>query len=77
MTAARARDELAAARVLAVAGLTAQALHVALRAALEAAETTLLVLGRVPSADQAGVVAEFVAKVVGERGLDADAGGGM
>lgn len=70
----RARDELAAAHVLAVSGLTSQSVATALRGAIEAAEAALLLLDRVPPAGPAVVVAEFVRRVVRERGLDAEAG---
>jgi hypothetical protein len=67
---APAAQELAAARVLAVSGLTSSAVTVSLRAAVQAAETALMLLDRVPPAGQAALVAEFVAVVVRERGLD-------
>lgn len=70
----QARDELAAAHVLAVSGLTTQSVTVALRGALQAAEAALLLLDRVPPAGEAGVVAAFLRYVVRERGLDAEAG---
>jgi uncharacterized protein (UPF0332 family) len=70
----RARDELAAAHVLAVSGLTAQSVAVAFRGALQGAEAALLLLDRVPPAGDAAVVAAFLRHVVRERGLDAEAG---
>ena len=70
----RARDELAAAHVLAVSGLTAQSVAVAFRGALQAAEAALLLLDRVPPAAESAVVAAFLRHVVRERGLDAEAG---
>lgn len=70
----RARDELAAAHVLAVSGLTTQSVTVALRGALQAAEATLLLLDRVPPAGEPAVVAAFLRYVVRERGLVPEAG---
>lgn len=74
MTVARARDELFAAHLLSSTGFAAQTVALALRAALAAAEGALLELDRVPLAEPSGVVAAFVRHVVGERGLDPDAG---
>jgi len=70
----RARDELTAGHVLAVAGLTAQSVAVALRGALQVAEAALLLLDRVPPAGESAVVAAFLRHVVRERGLDPEAG---
>lgn len=70
----QARDELAAAHVLAVSGLSAQSVTVALRGALQAAEAALLLLDRVPPAGEAAVISAFLRYVVRERGLDAEAG---
>ncbi len=74
MNVVRARDELFAAHLLASTGFAAQTVGLALRAALAAAEGALLELDRVPPAEPAAVVAAFVRHVVGERGLDPEAG---
>lgn len=70
----RAREELFAAHLLATTGFAAQAVSHAVHAALSAAEAALLLLGRVPPADPAAIVAAFVRHAVRERGLDPEAG---
>lgn len=72
--AARAREELFAAHLLGNTGFVAQTVACAFRGALAAAEAALLELGRPPEPEPAAVVAAFVRHVVGERGLDLDAG---
>lgn len=71
---ARAREELFAAHLLATTGFAAQAVALAFRAALAAAEAALLLLDRAPDPRPPAVVAAFVRQVVRERGLDPDAG---
>lgn len=70
----RAREELFAAHLLATSGFAAQAVALAFRSALAAAEAALLELDRPPAPEPGAVVAAFVRHVVNERGLDADAG---
>lgn len=70
---ARARQELAAARLLADNGFTAAAVSRAFHAAFYAAETALLVLGET-RARHSDVVSAFVRRVVRERALDPQAG---
>lgn len=67
------REELAAAHALDAAGFPAQAVTAAARAATLAAEAALVLLGRAAAGD-AGAVTLFLRYVVGERGLDAEAG---
>ncbi|WP_300012711.1 hypothetical protein [Pseudonocardia sp.] len=70
----RAREELFAAHLLATTGFAAQTVALAFRAALAAAESVLLELGRPPEPEPGAVVAAFVRHVVLERGLDPDTG---
>lgn len=69
----RAREELAAAELLAVHGLPAPAVAAAVRSALAAADDALVLLGR-PAGAAPGTVSLFVRYVVGQRGLDARTG---
>jgi uncharacterized protein (UPF0332 family) len=69
----RARQELAAAELLAGAGFRAQAVSRAYYASFYAAETALLDLGET-RARPSGVVAAFGQIVVRDRGLDERAG---
>ena len=69
----RSRQELAAAQLLADNGFAAQAVSRAYYAAFYAAEAALLHIG-VVRAKHAGVVAAVGRLLVGERGLDAEAG---
>jgi uncharacterized protein (UPF0332 family) len=69
----RARDDVAAAQLLGTKGFDVQAVSIAFRAALHAAEVALLVVGETRSAD-AEVVSVFIRRVVRERGLDREAG---
>jgi uncharacterized protein (UPF0332 family) len=71
---ARAREELFAAHLLGTTGFAAQTVELAFRAALAAAEASLMLLGKPPAAEPGAVVAAFVRHVVRERGLDPDAG---
>ena len=70
---ARARSELAAARLLAEHEFTAAAVSRSFHAAFYAAETALLVLGET-RAQHSDVVSAFVRRVVRERALDPQAG---
>ncbi|RZT89218.1 uncharacterized protein (UPF0332 family) [Pseudonocardia sediminis] len=70
---ARARQELAAARLLTENGFTAAAVSRAFHAAFYAAETALLVLGET-RAQHSDVVSAFVRRVVRERALEPQAG---
>lgn len=70
---ARAEEELAAARLLAGGGFTAQAVSRAYYGAFYAAEAALLELGETRS-KHSGVVAAFVRLVVRPGGIDVDAG---
>lgn len=70
---ARARTELAAARLLTENGFAAAAVSRAFHAAFFAAETALLVLGET-RAQHSDVVSAFVRRVVRERALDPHAG---
>jgi uncharacterized protein (UPF0332 family) len=65
----RARRELGAARVLAAAGFTSQAISRAYHAAFFAAEAALLAVGE-PRSRHSGVVAAFGRYVVRDGGLD-------
>lgn len=70
---ARARSELAAARLLSENGFAAAAVSRAFHAAFFAAETALLVQGET-RARHSDVVSAFVRRVVRERALDPRAG---
>ena len=70
---ARARTELAAARLLSENGFAAAAVSRAFHAAFYAAETALLVLGETRT-KHSDVVSAFVRRVVRERALDPRAG---
>lgn len=74
MTIERARTDLFAAHLLTSTNFTAQAVGIAHRAGLGAAEAALMALDRVPPAEPGVLVALFLRHVVRERGLDADAG---
>lgn len=69
----RARDGLAAARLLLDNGLPGPAGVAASRSALDAADEALRLLGRHPDRD-AGTVTLFVRYVVRERGMEAEIG---
>ena len=69
----RSRHELAAARLLADNGFPAQAISRAYYAAFYAAEAALLGVGEVRS-KHAGVIAAVGRLLVGDEGLDPDAG---
>ncbi|NMI02053.1 HEPN domain-containing protein [Pseudonocardia sp. K10HN5] len=69
----RAREDLAAARLLDDNGFAAQAVSQAYQAARRAAEDALLLLGRT-AAPSSAVVSAFVRHVVRERGIDPEAG---
>jgi hypothetical protein len=71
---ARAREELFAAHLLATTQFAAQAVGLAHRGALAAAEAALESLDRVPPAEPAALVATFLRQVVRDRGLDPEAG---
>jgi hypothetical protein len=71
---ARAREELFAAHLLATTQFAAQAVALAHRGVLAAAEAALEALDRVPPAEPAGLVGMFLTLVVRERGLDPEAG---
>ena len=70
----RAREELFAAHLLATTQFGAQAVALAHRGALAAAEAALDALDRVPPAEPATLVTTFLRQVVRERGLDPEAG---
>ncbi len=70
---ARARQELAAAELLAANGFGAQAVSRAYYAAFYAAEAALLRLGQT-RAKHSGVVAAFARLLVRDRGVDEQAG---
>lgn len=70
---ARARQELAAAELLAANGFGAQAVSRAYYAAFYAAETALLRLGEA-RAKHSGVVSAFARLLVRDRGVDEEAG---
>jgi uncharacterized protein (UPF0332 family) len=70
---ARCREELAAARLLADKGFSAQAVSRAYFAAFFAAETALLALGETRS-KHSGVVAAFIHLLVRSGDLDQDTG---
>jgi hypothetical protein len=71
---ARAREELFAAHLLATTQFAAQAVALAHRAALAAADAALEALDRVPPANPAPLIGMFLKQVVRERGLDPEAG---
>jgi uncharacterized protein (UPF0332 family) len=71
---ARAREELFAAHLLATTQFAAQAVALAYRGALAAADAALEALDRVPPADPAGLIGMFLKQVVRERGLNPEAG---
>lgn len=71
---ARAREELFAAHLLGTTGFAAQTVGLAFRAALAAAEATLVLLDKPSAAEPAAVVAAFVRHAVRDRGMDPDAG---
>jgi len=71
---ARAREELFAAHLLATTQFAAQAVALAYRGALAAADAALEALERVPPADPAGLIGMFLKQVVRERGLNPEAG---
>jgi uncharacterized protein (UPF0332 family) len=70
----RAREELFAAHLLATTQFAAQAVALAHRGVLAAAEAALEALDRVPPPTVSGLVAMFLKQVVRERGLDPEAG---
>ncbi len=70
---ARARQELAAAELLAANGFGAQAVSRAYYAAFYAAEAALLRLGQT-RAKHSGVVSAFARLLVRDRGVDEQAG---
>ena len=71
---ARAREELFAAHLLATTQFAAQAVALAYRGALAAADAALEALDRAPPADPAGLIGMFLKQVVRERGLNPEAG---
>jgi hypothetical protein len=71
---ARAREELFAAHLLATTQFAAQAVALAHRAVLAAADAALEALDRVSPADPTALIGMFLKQVVRERGLDPDAG---
>ncbi len=71
---ARAREELFAAHLLATTQFAAQAVALAHRGVLSAADAALEALDRVSPADPAALVGMFLKQVVRERGLDPEAG---
>ena len=71
---ARAREELFAAHLLATTQFAAQAVALAHRGVLAAAEAALEALDRLPPADPPALIGMFLKQVVRERGLDPDAG---
>ena len=71
---ARAREELFAAHLLATTQFAAQAVALAHRGALAAADAALEALDRVPPADPAALIGMFLKQVVRERGLNPEAG---
>ena len=71
---ARAREDLFAAHLLATTQFAAQAVALANRGALAAADAALEALDRVPPADPAGLIGMFLKQVVRERGLNPEAG---
>jgi hypothetical protein len=71
---ARAREELFAAHLLATTQFAAQAVGLAYRGALAAAEAAVEALDRVSPTEPAALVSVFLRQVVRERGLDPEAG---
>jgi hypothetical protein len=71
---ARAREELFAAHLLATTQFAAQAVGLAHRGALAAADAALEALDRVSPAEPTLLVTAFLRQVVRERGLDPEAG---
>jgi uncharacterized protein (UPF0332 family) len=71
---ARAREELFAAHLLATTQFAAQAVELAYRGALAAAEAAVEALDRISPVEPAAVVSMFLRQVVRERGLDPEAG---
>lgn len=71
---ARAREELFAAHLLATTQFAAQAVGLAHRGALAAAEAALEALDRLTPVEPTALVTAFLRHVVRERGLDPDAG---
>ena len=70
----RAREELFAAHLLATTQFAAQAVALAHRGVLAAADAALEALDRVPTAEPAACIGMFLTAVVLERGLDPEAG---
>jgi hypothetical protein len=70
----RAREELFAAHLLATTQFAAQAVALAHRGVLAAADAALEALDRVPPADPSARIGMFLTYVVRERGLNPDAG---
>lgn len=70
---ARGREELRAARALLDAGFPSQAVTHAFMAGFQAATEALHVIGETP-ATRTGVLSAFARRVVGEGGLDHEAG---
>ena len=70
----RAREELFAAHLLATTQFAAQAVALAHRGVLAAADAALEALDRLPPAAPAALVGMFLKQVVRERGLDPEAG---
>jgi hypothetical protein len=70
----RAREELFAAHLLATTQFAAQAVALAHRGVLSAADAALEALDRVSPADPAALVGMFLKQVVRERGLDPEGG---
>jgi len=68
----RAREELRAAKALLDSGFPSQAIPRAYYAGLQVAVATLLMLGERPTTD-AGVIAAFGRRVVGNGGVDQEA----
>jgi hypothetical protein len=71
---ARAREELFAAHLLATTQFAAQAVGLAYRGALAAAEAAVEALDRISPTEPAALVSVFLRQVVRERGLDPEAG---
>lgn len=71
---ARAREDLFAAHLLATTQFGAQAVELAHRGALAAAEAALDALDRVAPAEPTALIAAFLRQVVRERGLDPGVG---
>jgi hypothetical protein len=70
----RAREELFAAHLLATTQFAAQAVALAHRGALAAAEAALDALDRVAPAEPTALISAFLRHVVRERGLDPEVG---